>query len=238
MSGPSNLPDMLKFNAPPKMSINRSCDGYIGFLTIVDVALRHLWTHPIRTKDPPIQYVNAFLKKHGIKNTDPTKAFRITTTKDKYLASSKAFENTANNYDLEVVPVYQVEIAELFEDVTIDAFIMTDGGGQFANCKGFQNMVGNHGYDVTTTAADGSHENGIVQRPHQTLKERIRCMMYSARLGTEFWADTLLHATWLYNRTYHKAVKMTPFQAYTNKVPTLDSFITFGAKLTAKKPGN
>ena len=30
---------------------------------------------------------------------------------------------------------------------------------------------------------------------------------------------------------------MTPFQAYTNRIPTLDSLITFGAKITAKKPG-
>ena len=138
-----------------------------------------------------------FPKKNGIKNTDPTKAFRITTTKDGYLASSKAFESISNNYELEVVPVNQAEIAKLLEDIPIDEFIMIDGRGEFANSKQFRNMVGNHGYDVTTTAADTSHENGIVERPRQTLKERIRCMLHSARLGTEFWADTLLHATWL-----------------------------------------
>ena len=99
-------------------------------------------------------------------------------------------------------------------------------------------VVGQYGYDITSTAADASHQNGIVERPHRTLKERIiRCMLYAAHLGTEFWVDTLLHATWLYNRTYHKAIKMTPFQAYTNRIPTLESLITFGAKITAKKTG-
>ena len=85
MPGPSNLTDMLKFNAPPKKSINKSRDGHIGFLTIIDVASRHLWTHPVKSKDPPIKFVNLFLKKHGIHNTDPSKAFKITTTKGGYL---------------------------------------------------------------------------------------------------------------------------------------------------------
>ena len=114
---------------------------------------------------------------------------------------------------------------------------MTDGGGEFSNSKEFRTTVEKYGYDITSTAPDGSHQNGIAERPHRTLKERIPCMLYAARLGTEFWVDTLLHATWLYNRTYHRAVKMTPFQAYTNRVPTLDSLITFGAKITAKKSG-
>ena len=62
-------------------------------------------------------------------------------------------------------------------------------------------------------------------------------MLYSARLGTEFWADAITHATWLYNRTYHSAIKMTPIQAYSGQIPALDSLITFGAKITAKQPG-
>ena len=61
-------------------------------------------------------------------------------------------------------------------------------------------------------------------------------MLYSPRLGTEFWVDAILHATWLYNQTYHSAIKMTPLQAYSGQIPALDSLITFGAKITAKKP--
>ena len=62
-------------------------------------------------------------------------------------------------------------------------------------------------------------------------------MLYSARLGTEFWADAITHATWLYNRTYHSAINMTHIQAYLGQIPALDSLITFGAKITAKQPG-
>jgi len=66
----------------------------------------------------------------------------------------------------------------------------------------------------------------------------MRCMLYASRLGSEFLTDALLYAVWLYNRTYHSAIKMTPYQAYTYMVPSLDNLITFGTKITAKKPGN
>ena len=76
-----------------------------------------------------------------------------------------------------------------------------------------------HWYEVRTTATDTSSQNGIVERPHRTFKEKMRCMLYSSQLGTEFWADAIMHVTWLYNRTYHSTVKMTPLQAYTGQIP-------------------
>ena len=62
-------------------------------------------------------------------------------------------------------------------------------------------------------------------------------MLYSLRLGTEFWADAIMHVTWLYNRIYHSIIQVTPPQAYLGQIPAIDSLIAFGAKITAKKPG-
>ena len=46
-----------------------------------------------------------------------------------------------------------------------------------------------------------------------------------------------MHATWLYNLTYHSTIKMTPLQEYSRQIPAIDSLFTFSAKITAKKPG-
>ena len=56
VSGLSNLEDMITSNTPPKETVQRSCNGYICFLTIVDVATRNLWTHYVKSKDPPLKY--------------------------------------------------------------------------------------------------------------------------------------------------------------------------------------
>ena len=116
---------------PPKKTINKSWNGSIGFHTIIDVATRHLWTHPVRNKDPPIKFVNDFLTKHGIKNTDPSKTFKITTTKDGYLASSRSFENAVMEHHMQVEPIDQEEVTKILNNTPLDALIMTDGGSYY-----------------------------------------------------------------------------------------------------------
>jgi hypothetical protein len=66
----------------------------------------------------------------------------------------------------------------------VKSTITTDGGGKLSKSHDSTKVCNSHGYEVNSTAADSSSQNGMVERPHQTLKERMRCMMYSARLGT------------------------------------------------------
>jgi hypothetical protein len=204
---------------------------------IIDVSSQKLWTHPIKNKDPPIEYIDKFLKRHGIQTTNPSEAI-ITTSETGYLAKSQAFEDTVREQQYVVQPTD--DDIDFFGDLLpdqVEATITTDGGGELSKSHELKHVCNSHSYEVNSTAADSSSQNGMVERPHRTLKERMRCMMYSVRLGTEFWADALLHATWLYNRTYHSKIKMTPLQAFSGQILALDSLITFGAKITAKKPG-
>lgn len=116
------------------------------------------------------------------------------------------------------------------------AKIRTDPGREFDN-EDFKRILISEGYTHEKTATDASSQNGLIERSNRTLKERIRCLLYSARLGTEFWVDALLHSVWLYNHTYHTAIKKTPYECYTNKRSLLDDLLTFGSKIIAKKPG-
>ena len=69
----------------------------------------------------------------------------------------------------------------------------TDGGKEFM-AKPITETIVSYGYHHEKTAADTSFQNGIVERPHRTLKEKMRCMLYSSRLGVEFWVDAIMHA--------------------------------------------
>jgi hypothetical protein len=73
-SGSSNLDLQTGSNIAPSPTVKKSRDGYIGFLTIIDVSSRKLWTHPIKNKEPPIAYIDKFLKRHGIRTTNPLQA--------------------------------------------------------------------------------------------------------------------------------------------------------------------
>ena len=180
VSGPSNLNDISKCQTTPKITIKQSRDGYIGFLTIIDVATRSLWTHLVKNKDPPIAYIDRFLRRHGIRNTDPSKAI-ITTSKTGYLAKSKEFKATANKLKYSIQKT--TDDPDFFSDLLpdhVDPTITTDGGGELSKSFDFRRKANEHGYEVEATAADSSSSNGIVERPHRTLKERMRCMLYSA----------------------------------------------------------
>ena len=65
VSGPAKFDD-LRTTTTDSVTLKQSRDRYIGFLTIFDVASQQLWTHMIKNKDPPTQYIDQFLKRHGI----------------------------------------------------------------------------------------------------------------------------------------------------------------------------
>ena len=81
----------------------------------------------------------------------------------------------------------------------VECIIQTDGGNEFTAHK-FNKTINKHGYFQQITAPNSSLQNGMAEQPLCIIiKKRKRCMLYAVRLGTEFWVDALLHATWLYN---------------------------------------
>jgi hypothetical protein len=65
----------------------------------------------------------------------------------------------------------------------------------------------------------------------------VRCLLYSAGLLPRFWSAALVHAVYLKNRLYHKALCTTPHEAWTGYKPCLAHLRSFGALVTAIKPG-
>jgi hypothetical protein len=64
---------------------------------------RKLWTHSTKNKDSPIAYMDKFLKRHGIRTTNPSKAI-VTTSGAGYLAKSRAFKETIREQRYVVQP--------------------------------------------------------------------------------------------------------------------------------------
>ena len=58
VSGPVNLVEVSTVHDRPTITVKQSRYGYIGFLTIIDVVSRSLWTHRIKYKDQPVAYID------------------------------------------------------------------------------------------------------------------------------------------------------------------------------------
>jgi hypothetical protein len=128
VSGPSNLDVNGGSNSGSSPIVKKSRYGCIGFLTIIDVSSRKLWTHPIKNKVPPVEYyIDNFLKRHSIRTTNPSKAIKTTSGKG-YLAKSRAFEDTIweKNYVIQPTDGDIDFFGDLLPD-QVEATITTDG---------------------------------------------------------------------------------------------------------------
>ena len=118
--------------------------------------------------------------------------------------------------------------------------IRTDGEGSLAESSQFRRLVQNpqFGYILQKTATDSSSQNGLAERPHQTLATMVRCLLYSASLTTLFWADALVYAVYVNNRLYHSGIDAIPYAQWTGKRPNLKHIRAFGAHVSVRKSGH
>ena len=92
--------------------------------------------------------------------------------------------------------------------------LRTDNGLEF--CDGVFNMYcSKHGIDRHHTVRDTPQQNGIAERMNRTIMEKVRCMLSSSGLSKQFWAEAVITACYLINRSPSSANDMkTPMEAW------------------------
>ena len=62
-----------------------------------------------------------------------------------------------------------------------------DGGGELGNCIAVHDLFCQAGYEVEVTAPNSSSEIGQAERPHRTIADGVRTMLFSAGLEPKYW---------------------------------------------------
>ena len=83
--------------------------------------------------------------------------------------------------------------------------IRTDNGGEFTSKESEAHLT-EEGVHHELTVPKNPEQNGVVERMNRTLVETARSMLINANLPHRFWAEALLTATYLCNRSPTKAV--------------------------------
>jgi hypothetical protein len=112
-----------------------------------------------------------------------------------------------------------------------------DQGGELWRLNELIEVAAVAGYAIEPTRSAAVSENINVERPNDTFGVMVQCLLYSAGLSAKFWYSALVHAVYVKNHLYHKALCMTPYKALTGVKPALAHLRTFGAFVTARKPG-
>ena len=117
--------------------------------------------------------------------------------------------------------------------------VRTGQGGELSGSEKFKRILSLHGYSMEPTAAGSSSQNGLAERPNETIGKTLRAMLFGAGLADKYWSDALVHAIFVKNRLPHAHFKYasTPYTELTGTRPNLEKLRVFGCPVTLHKPG-
>lgn len=119
-----------------------------------------------------------------------------------------------------------------------DRSVRFDLGGELGRCKAIHDLFEAAGYRVDVTAPDSSNENGQVERPHRTIGDAVRTMLFAAALPAKYWPYALKHFVLLSNLIPRGNREEPPITICTGVRPDLRLLRVFGCSifvLPAKK---
>uniref|UniRef100_A0A0A9YFM0 Retrovirus-related Pol polyprotein from transposon TNT 1-94 n=1 Tax=Lygus hesperus TaxID=30085 RepID=A0A0A9YFM0_LYGHE len=129
----------------------------------------------------------------------------------------------------EVTPVFQ-EFQIMVENETGKSVkvLRTDNGGEYVNSR-FEAYLKSKGIRHQLTVPYTPEQNGAAERAQRTVVERARTMMMDSKVDTRMWAEAVNTASYLYNRSPHKAIPgKTPEEVWTKKKVDLKHLRIFG----------
>ena len=115
--------------------------------------------------------------------------------------------------------------------------VRTDLGRELGQSEEFRKMIDEEGFTLEVTGAEGSSQNGIAESPNRTYAQMMRCALYSADLGPEYWSYALRLAVYIKNRLPHRSIKTTPYQELTGTRADVSKLKIFGSRVCARIPG-
>jgi hypothetical protein len=87
------------------------------------------------------------------------------------------------------------------------------------------------------TARYSPEQNGVAERLNRVLMERARAMLIESRLPDKMWAEAVVLANYIRNRTPVSAHGKTPWEGFYGEKPDVSHMRVFGARAFTHVPG-
>ncbi len=114
--------------------------------------------------------------------------------------------------------------------------VRTDRGTEYVN-KELTIYFQDSGITHSTTAPYTPEQNGVAERFNRTLMEKVRPMLFDAKLDFSYWAQAAITATYAKNRSpssHHPS--QTPWELFHGSKPDVSGMRVFGAKAYVHVP--
>lgn len=112
--------------------------------------------------------------------------------------------------------------------------LRSDRGGEYLSDE-FKVYLKDNGITSQLSAPGTPQHNGVAERRNRTLLDMVRSMMSMSNLPISFWGYALETAIYLLNRVPTKSLLKTPYEAWTNKKPSVRHLKIWGCPAHVKK---
>ena len=128
------------------------------------------------------------------------------------------------------VPAMVKEVVLLLENLGNQRVrsIRTDRGGEYLNAN-LAEFLHSKGIQHQTTAPYTPEQNGAAERLNRTLVERVRAMLLDANLPHKLWAEAMVTANYIRNRSPTTSKARTPWEHFFNEKPDVAHLRVFGS---------
>ena len=106
--------------------------------------------------------------------------------------------------------------------------VRSDRGGEYVN-KELGGWLKDKGIVHETTAPYTPEQNGAAERLNRTLMERVRAMLIDAGLPLDLWAEAVMTANFIRNRSPVSSGTATPWERFFGSKPDVSALRVFGA---------
>ncbi|CAH2109107.1 unnamed protein product [Euphydryas editha] len=86
--------------------------------------------------------------------------------------------------------------------------LRTDNGTEYCNTP-FKTFLSKSGIVHQTSTPYTPQHNGLAERMNRTLVEKARCMLFHANLQKKLWAEAVVTAAYILNRSPNKALNVS-----------------------------
>jgi hypothetical protein len=100
----------------------------------------------------------------------------------------------------------------------------------------FKAVLTEKGIVHQTSVRHTPQQNGAAERLNRTIVEKVRCMLFGARLPVEFWAKAAATASYLRNVVPTGESDKSPWEMFTGRKPDVSSIRVFGCLAYAQVP--
>lgn len=99
--------------------------------------------------------------------------------------------------------------------------ILIDRGSELGHSSEFKQITQMHGYLIPNTGPDKSSMNGMGERPHSTIGDTLRSILYASGLEQKYWKFAFYHYLHLYNLVPHGDRSSSPYELIRGRKPDI-----------------